>query len=403
MKHKKAVALILTYTLIAGLMVTASAQVRAVSTDYSASFRTFNNEKAFWLAEAGLAKARYAIANDDWSGWSVSGSTSKLTVSNSYGEYYVNAEKTGSTYQLYATAYVDGLAGKYTFSKELGQEASKGSPFHFAAFGKYSFLMNGSAATDSYDSELGQYNSSGNIGSEGDVGTNATVLTLSGNPMVNGDVSVGIGGVIVENGTGGPTGVFYSGEAKTGCNQDMPVVSVPEELTNESSGGNFRQTWSTRDLTIGGTLHYDNFTVGSDHVLNLTDGTKLYVSGNFTVNGAATLNILGDVEIYVDGTINIAGSGIVNVTQRPPNLKVFGTSTDSRQQRITISGDSDFYGSIYAPEAEINVPGSAEVYGSIIGGDVSLTGDGDLHYDEALSREILDDYSYEFSSWEEIK
>lgn len=401
-KKKKAMALMVAYTLLTALMVTASAQVKTVTTDYSASYRTLNNEKAFWLAEAGLSRARHAIANSEWTGWTISGNDYKLSVDNHVGEVVVKAEKVGNAFALASTGFVAGLAGEHTFSKALEQKGDITSPFSFAAFGKYSFLMNGSAATNSYDSSIGRYNVGGNLGSEGDVGTNATILTLSGSPMVNGDVKVGPNGEVIEHGTGSEDIHYYSGTVSDNSQEDFQTATVPESLKSMASGGNFKQTWATRDMTLGGNLHYNNLTVTSDHVLNLQAGTKLYVSGTFKVTGAAALNILGDVEIYVDGDISIAGSGIVNVTQRPTNLLLYGTGTDSsRQQKVTVSGDSDFYGAIYAPESDISVPGSAEVYGSMIGGDVKLTGDGDIHYDESLGRMPTDLGSYKFSSWAE--
>ncbi|MBI3085552.1 MAG: hypothetical protein HYY88_07495, partial [candidate division NC10 bacterium] len=70
-------------------------------------------------------------------------------------------------------------------------------PFGNAAHGTGAIALIGNADTDSYDSRLGAYNVSGNLGTNGDISTDSTMpqaVTIDPNSTVNGDVLVGPGG-----------------------------------------------------------------------------------------------------------------------------------------------------------------------------------------------------------------
>ena len=61
----------------------------------------------------------------------------------------------------------------------------------------------------------------------------------------------------------------------------------------------------------------------------------------------------------------------------PPNAANQTTS-------VAITGNGNFYGAVYAPQASISVSGNGGVYGALTGASVTVNGNGGLHYDEAL-------------------
>ena len=92
----------------------------------------------------------------------------------------------------------------------------------------------------------------------------------------------------------------------------------------------------------------------------------------------------------------MAGQGIVNATGLPTSLQIFSASTGT----IKLAGQADFYGAIYAPGAYIQYTGQAEIYGAIVGDVIHTSGQGVIHYDEALARIDLPEMPiYEVKSW----
>ncbi|OQA41017.1 MAG: hypothetical protein BWY49_00569 [Candidatus Omnitrophica bacterium ADurb.Bin314] len=107
-------------------------------------------------------------------------------------------------------------------------------------------------------------------------------------------------------------------------------------------------------------------------------GTYHFTS--MSITGNAKLVPTGPVSIYVDGTIKIAGNGIATADNRPPNLLLYATGNSS----VSFSGNASFYGAIYAPNSTVSVSGNGRCYGAIIAKDYKNTGNGRIHFDEAL-------------------
>ena len=63
------------------------------------------------------------------------------------------------------------------------------------------------------------------------------------------------------------------------------------------------------------------------------------------------------------------------------NLTIYGTSTT---QQIKVHGNADFYGTIYAPTADITVIGTSDLYGAVMGDVLNITSR--VHYDECLTQ-----------------
>jgi len=237
-------------------------------------------------------------------------------------------------------------------------------PFKNAIHAKGTVELVGNAWTDSYNSTNGPYNLAGNRGNNGDVSTDGTaagIVTVTSGGTVDGDAIVGPGGnpatAINNNGTiTGTTGVEPAA-------QNLPLSSIPAGLVNQGP------------LTISGNTPK-----------TLGEGVYWFSSINITGNGK--LIVTGAVKIYVTGNIDVGGNGIATAGNLPPNLLIYGTQdpSDASQKTNTVSihGNGDFYGAVYAPGAALDVYGNGAVYGALTGNSAKINGNGGFHYDESL-------------------
>ena len=72
-------------------------------------------------------------------------------------------------------------------------------------------------------------------------------------------------------------------------------------------------------------------------------------------------------------------------------------------QTITITGTSDYIGTIYAPNAAVNLQGNGTTNGAIIGSTTTVSGSGVFHYDTKLGElQTTLDVSYRVTAWAEL-
>jgi hypothetical protein len=121
---------------------------------------------------------------------------------------------------------------------------------------------------------------------------------------------------------------------------------------------------------------------GGDGV-SLPAGT--YYFNKMSLSGGSTVRIHGPTKIFVVGDCSLSGGSVANVTTLPKNLKLFPMGSN-----CTISGDSAFFGAVYAPNAKVERSGSSDFYGSIIAGELVLSGSGGIHADLSLDDQSSD-------------
>lgn len=238
------------------------------------------------------------------------------------------------------------------------------NPFANALHARGSIGLVGNAWTDSYDSRQGAYNQGGNRGHKGDASTDATTagaVSLNTNTTIDGNVAVGPGGdpATAINAAGTITGTRSAENAAW----NMPLSTIPAGATN------------------GGSL-----SISGNRTVTLREGTYWFSSISITGNGQ--LQTTGAVKIYVTGNIDIGGNGVATANNLPPNLLIYGTVDPNNAANMTTSvsihGNGDFYGAVYAPAAGIVVYGNGATYGALSGKTVTINGNGGFHYDQAL-------------------
>ena len=298
---------------------------------------------------------------------------------------------------------------------ELMAEPVGGRPYVRALTVKNAITMNGGAYTDSFDSSdpasstSGMYDpakrlSNGGVASNSD-GNNSAL----GNCYVYGDAA-SKGGVLP--GTGNVQGTVSDKFQATIPDIAKPVWSTiaatpstisnppaPVTLTGGPAGSPVNYKLSALKVSNGANpVILATHAAGQESYINIwvTGETKIYGSGFIQQTPGV------HVTIYCEDDVTISGGGVVNQTNQAANLQVFGVTTASGTQDLTVSGGAAFIGVINAPTFQMTMSGGGSFTGAAIGNSVTISGSGGFHYDEQISTLVVGPpTSYQFASWVE--
>jgi len=375
-KRNKGIALIASLGLIA-TMTTYGIALLTLSTSEMRATESFENRMvAFHWADGAIDQTIVMLkGNSAYAGVP----STNITTGHTSGSYItaVTATGTANVYNIQSTGTV-GANGSYGFQQRnitAIVDLTPQSQFASALFANSNVTMSGNAQTDAYDSRNGAYNAA-TATSDGNIGTNGTsnsIISLSGNAKIKGNATVGpganIGSAITTTGNALVTGVKQAASAVT----SLAPVTVPGGLT--SSGA----------LSISG-----------NNVVTLPAGTYLYSS--ISISGNGQLNCTGKVTIYATGNVSVSGNGIGTASNLPTN---FFLNVTSSAATVSLSGNGNFYGAINAPQSALNISGNGQVFGATIGSTVTDTGNGNIHYDKALSAAGSQNSSKRLKAWSE--
>ncbi|MCG2711607.1 MAG: hypothetical protein L6416_04705 [Candidatus Omnitrophica bacterium] len=379
--NNKGIATVLGFIIILILAILASAMLmRGVG----GSRRTeiyVDETRAFWVAEAGIARAVWELNNGAgvWTGWTTTGNNKTLQASvGAAGDYDITVyDFANPPLKIEVTGYYPNRASENAIIRNFEVIAAKSfNPlFEYAAYSQDELTISGQGFTDSYDSSLGVYGGT-NVGTDGDVGSGVAV-DASGQAYVDGDV-------VIPEGAAYPDAAYYSGTVTEENNPELEQIIVPLNLAALPNGGSISSTTTLAP----GDYQYWMINISSKTTLTITGPANIYLTGgtSISITGKAEVIIdsasTGPVNIYFDGDVLLSGQGVTNETSIPSNLILYGTSTIA--QTIHVSGQADFYGAFYAPTGEMHLTGQGGLYGSFIGNEVTISGQGGVHYDEAL-------------------
>jgi len=129
----------------------------------------------------------------------------------------------------------------------------------------------------------------------------------------------------------------------------------------------------------------------------------LYIAGNGSTNGTFTQDSHVNTAFYVQGNITLAGNSITNGSALAQNFTVYGvTPQDGSARSATVSGNGTFIGVVDAPAYDISYTGNGDVVGALLGNTLTVSGNGNLHYDEVLDSKLgffSSAATYSFASW----
>jgi len=208
-----------------------------------------------------------------------------------------------------------------------------------------------------------------------EIRTNSTdKFAISLNTSVTGDIVFGPdgnGGTVVKLLPGSSvSGSIYPAEETL----EFPPVDPPTGLPN--------QTYSPGVPLATGV--YNNLTISGNADTTSGDVT-IYVKGKVILMEGATLTVPtdGSLKLYLgtsfEGKTN---SNLVNSTLDATKMRIYGLPTcDS----IIVKNSADFYGAIYAPDADIIMHNTGAIVGALIGNSLVIDNGAAFYYDMRLA------------------
>lgn len=218
------------------------------------------------------------------------------------------------------------------------------------------------------------------------MGINANSILVSSGPgttnVYNGNISlIGNSSLTITNAAGVASGGTVVVNGSFGAVGNLSVTIAPNVT--------FVLNTSSKISLTGNTVF--NSLAGSTLIMDSTGGADI------TGNGAVTLGTNANFIGYFGGKLSLTGNAFVgggNAT----NTTIYGSpDLDS----ITVTGNGNFVGTIYAPDTDITGTGGATVIGAIVGNSMKTTGNFNVHYDESLPHQGSVE-SYRLVSWNEV-
>jgi Tfp pilus assembly protein PilX len=412
--------------LVAMIVVMVTGMLAAVSVTIatqtnSSTRRDANNKSALEAAEAGLQVALYRLnmlRPDDTHCIGDAVSTPTITPPAPASPWCVSSSTqlgNGTSYQYYTTPSLGGSATcvglALTSSNTISQRCvtsvgtsngvSARSQIRVASFqarplfpiagitGTSGVTLNGNANVSGSAASNGTVLANGNISLGGGVLGPAGKLTKNGNVTVGSTTRLTSPIVLspVDPGTSNQSSLSGCLARQTAgypaCNDNYRInnyintPSHPSPYDPLTGVGTSIYDQATRALTLNGNL---TLTLGGG-VYNFC---QLAVNGNITINVGATAK----TAIFIDspddpgsgcpaGTGNITLNGNVNWSNAsgdPTALQIYVYGLNNGSNTVTLNGNTDFHGVIYAPQSTVNLNGNIGYYGAISGTTVNLNG-----------------------------
>jgi hypothetical protein len=287
-----------------------------------------------------------------------------------------------------------------------------------------SVSLNGNGiTTDSYDSTQpnvysgpsGEWSSIIEGRAHGNVGCNGTSINI-GNAKIKGYVATGPGGAVQWGSQGVIGSVGWVDTGHTGPEDYVTwlrddfhadAFPVPEPYLPSDSVS----ITSPPTTNINGIAYtYLSQSGPTKYSLTSFPAANVYVTGNVTVrlSGVSGSVILGDIVLAPGASLNLyvaaastTVSGNINSKGKPENFQYYGLPSNTAYKA---SGNAEFVGCIYAPNAAFTLGGGGnsdlDFVGSCVVNTASMGGHYKFHFDESLQRSIF--LGYVVTSWNEV-
>jgi len=412
--------------LVAGL-------VSYMSNEYLLNYHSHAWTQALHLSEAAVEKG-FAEYNYQYTQGG-SGFQSSRGWSGSNGTYTVAMVLTNSLNQEVgtATATVSGVGsstpaiqgvgvalvkrGPATVSRAVKVRLATSSKFPVGLMSKNVINLNGNNMySDSFDSTDPTKSTSGRYDNtkkqpNGDVASNDTIIDSIniGNADIYGKVYTGPNGTVSMGPNGSVGDTFVSGNRATDVatgiadgyiqsdfSVDVPDVTLPSGATAWSSLGAINNNFTIN----GGDWIVSSIGLAGSKTLTIQGNVRLYITGNTSIsgNGSIIVSSNASLTVYAAGNISIAGNGVQNSAGLAVKDQWFGLPTATS---VSIAGNGDWIGTIYAPQASMSVSGNGSLYGAVVASSLTLGGNANFHYDESL-KTVGGSSGYTVASWQEL-
>jgi len=376
------------------------------------------------------------LAGDGWTNINGVISTTRYIGTNSYNRsnyytvYITNNTTPSNILSIGTVWYPDPWHGTTLISRAVAVTTSRNAQSTYGIIAKHGVDLSGAISVQSFNSQTAsngvfttnlntgvvtiatvESNVSGEITGSGGVTVYGSVNTSpnangTGDITTSGNVSVGD-----TNWVNGKTNGIEPGHALDTLNLSIPPApSPPPSLTYNNPSLPPGGIWPL----IGGTNYTSILTSGTYEIsssVSLSGKQNILILGNVTLNITGSLSLSGQSSIYippgstftnyVGGGINISGQGVANGGGYATNYSLIGYGTN---QTLAYSGNSEFIGTINAPNYAVSLSGGGSTpvnfVGAIVGQSVGISGGYFFVYDQSLGGALPGLIT--IGSWQEV-
>ncbi|MHC4570928.1 MAG: DUF7305 domain-containing protein [Planctomycetota bacterium] len=355
------------------------------------AIRNASDITARCAVDAGLTKALFEMNEklkvQPWNGGDLPQATNELLPNCDAIYTYTLTGDIGSGFT------VDAVGKSNQAERRANSILQLQGPFESAIFVQGALILKAGTLIDGYNSM-----NLGDTDVEVKIGTNSILpnsVILNFGVTVEGDVLIGVGGDVenVIQNQGADIEDMYAIIVEV-VFPDITVPVLPDMGTDIAVHGT-TLTIGPADSGIYEEIELKRAAdpgilevVGGDVVLYVTDSIDMGQDCEIVVNEGASL------VMYLDGDLDSGNNAGINNKNSPLKFKLYGTGEVG--QEIDLKAKGDFFGAVYAPNAEIVINAGGDIYGSFVGLSFELKSGGNFHYDEALRNVTIDDEGLRF-------
>lgn len=334
-----------------------------------------DDERALYLAEAALAESVFSLRN----GGTGSFASAAAPARYGYGMCWADAVPIDANRNVItiAAAVNKGRAAIEAVLTPTAHPAQQ-----FAVFSNEPIIVEPSSMIDSFDSTVDTYANQLAASTTKHVNENAVLASNSSIHVENpstiwGDAQPGPDQLATAD---NPSAISGSTTPSESILYFDPVIepAIPPSGTLTSSKG--------KDVVLpAGDYNFTSVTVGGGSKMTIEGPCRILVD-DWTIKSNSEFVFdatNGPIEWYVSGTVDLAS----NSTITTPTKSALATSvylTGGYAQDVTFNSNSDFYGTIYGPEATVTIDSNFEVFGAVAANAIVIAANTYIHYDEAL-------------------
>ncbi|MBN2456982.1 MAG: hypothetical protein JXB29_10700 [Sedimentisphaerales bacterium] len=220
--------------------------------------------------------------------------------------------------------------------------------------------------------------------------TNSTAdgaIQLKANVVVPGDVVVGPGSDPSKV-VGQKQSTTILGDTYAALNPiDFPSITVPPELVALPP-----TSYTHNPSGLTGDIKFNTWALANGKLQEITGQCRIFVVGDMTMNNGAEILIDpgASLTLYLNGQLEDKNSsGITNATNDSTKFTLYGTDNCVK---VDLKAKSDFYGSIYTPNADLTLFNGGDVVGAIAGcTNLVIKNSGSFYFDTRLLTVWVDD------------
>lgn len=364
---QRGTAILIVMALIAMLTSVAIMSVNRSTTDIDLSFNALNEDKAFYVAEAGAQRALAEMNNDN--AWRTG--FYKQVLDGGYYNILLVDSLTDSTLSDTIVLSAKGYYDQSISNLEVWITPVYYYPYRYGMFAGQDLTIERNACIDAYNSDSGDYAST-RVVDDGDIGANGNI-NIGKFVTIGGDANTALGGSLFVD-----VGSVIMGDTSTTQDSVSLDMIPPSEYV-------WAETVSNAPAGLSGSGYtYDPVTktlvTDASGSVEFQSGVYYFSSIDLGQLSNLTLAPGAKVTIYVDSNIIFGQGSTANDGGSPTALEIF-----SQYGSLTFKQDNTFYGTFYGPNADIQFDQTTQIYGSLIGNSLTMDRNACFHYDQSLS------------------